>query len=65
MMHEQQKAHGRECASAMQGIRPPLPLAAPTEEAAAEQLLSAEDMLRACPRLESAKCSCAEVLHAV
>lgn len=58
---EMQTAMMNEQASSLCGDRPPLPLAAPSEAAAAEQLLSADAMLQACPNLESARCARVEV----
>lgn len=61
MMEQQGKQCEREAAAALLGERPPLPLAAPSDQAAAEVLLSAEAMLLACPSLHAAACAHAEV----
>lgn len=57
LVDELQTGRRGEQAAAVRGDRPPLPLAALSEAAAAEQLLSAEAMLQACPSLESTKCA--------
>lgn len=51
----------REAAAASSGERAGLSLESPTDEAAAAQLLAAEAMLKANPRLQSAKVSFGEV----
>jgi hypothetical protein len=50
-----------EAQQARTGTRAALPLAASSEDAAAEQLLSADRMLEANPNLQVAKCSKVEV----
>ncbi len=61
MAEQQRSAAEQEGHAALCGERPALPLAAPDDEAAAEQLLSAEAMLQACPGLHDAKCAHVEV----
>lgn len=61
---EQQRTNDeRGAAAAMRGDRPPLPQQRTVSvEAAAEQLLAAEDMLRANPAMEGVKCAHVEAL---
>lgn len=61
MVEQQRSAAEKEGRAAVCGERPALPLPAPDAEAAAEQLLSAEAMLQACPGLHAAKCAHVEV----
>ncbi len=61
MCEEQARTCEQEAASALHGERPPMPLAAPSDEAAAEQLLSARAMLQACPDMHAAICAYIEV----
>ncbi|CAL8466826.1 g6362 [Coccomyxa elongata] len=62
MAEQQRSVAEQEGGTALCGERPALPLAAPDDEAAAEQLLSAEAMLQACPGLHAAKCAHVEAL---
>src|SRR5579875_2295223 len=57
----QDSAQRLQAAAALRGDRPGLPVRGPPEAAAAEQLLSAQAMLAACPDLEAAKCAVVEV----
>lgn len=58
-----QATASREAAAASSGERAGLSLELPTDEAAAAQLLAAEAMLKANPRLQSAKISLVEVCN--
>lgn len=48
-------------AATRRGERSALLLQSPSEEAAAEQLLSSQAMLAACPGMHGAQCACVEV----